>query len=99
MHPDSLYRLLTRVQLDFTQGLPILISENGAAMKDKLEHGIVKDESRQQYIQDYLVACHRFIQEDGQFMDTLCGLFGQFRMGAFSNLSVDFKLSCSTTYI
>lgn len=35
-------------------------------MKDKLEHGIVKDESRQQYIQDYLVACHRFIQEGGQ---------------------------------
>ncbi|MEY8743567.1 family 1 glycosylhydrolase [Bacillales bacterium AN1005] len=66
MHPDSLYRLLTRAQLDFTQVLPILISENGAAMKDKLEHGIVKDESRQQYIQDYLVACHRFIQEGGQ---------------------------------
>ncbi|MNC59673.1 Beta-glucosidase B [compost metagenome] len=66
IHPDSLYCLLTRVQRDFTQGLPILITENGAAMKDELEHGVVKDESRQQYIQDHLVACHRFIQEGGQ---------------------------------
>ncbi len=66
IHPDSLYRLLTRVQRDFTQGLPILITENGAAMKDELEHGAVKDESRQQYIRDHLVACHRFIQEGGQ---------------------------------
>lgn len=66
IHPESLYRLLTRIQEEYTQGLPILITENGAAMEDRLENGRVNDADRQQYIRDHLIACHRFIQDGGK---------------------------------
>ncbi|MNW31219.1 Beta-glucosidase B [compost metagenome] len=66
IHPDSLYKLLKHVEQNYTNGLPIFITENGAAMKDEFVEGVVQDTGRQQYIHDHLVACHRFMQEGGQ---------------------------------
>lgn len=66
IHPESFYKLLTRIEQDFTKGLPILITENGAAMKDELMNGKIEDAGRQRYIEDHLKACHRFIGEGGQ---------------------------------
>ncbi|MMZ63771.1 Beta-glucosidase B [compost metagenome] len=54
------------MEQNYTNGLPIFITENGAAMKDELVEGVVEDMGRQQYIHDHLAACHRFIQEGGQ---------------------------------
>ncbi|KZE70383.1 beta-glucosidase [Paenibacillus jamilae] len=66
IHPESLYKLLTRIEKDFSKGLPILITENGAAMKDELVNGQIEDTGRQRYIEEHLKACHRFIREGGQ---------------------------------
>jgi beta-glucosidase len=66
IHPESFYKLLTRIEKDFTKGLPILITENGAAMKDELVNGKIEDIERQHYIEEHLKACHRFIGEGGQ---------------------------------
>jgi beta-glucosidase len=66
IHPESFYKLLTRIEQDFTKGIPILITENGAAMKDELMNGIIEDTGRQHYIEEHLKACHRFIKEGGQ---------------------------------
>lgn len=65
IHPESLYLLLKRIEKDFTKGLPIIITENGAAMDDHLVDGVVNDADRQQYIRDHLIACHKFIQDGG----------------------------------
>lgn len=64
--PNSLHRLLKRIEQDFTRGLPILITENGAAMPDELQGGVVQDDTRIAYFRDHLAACHRFISEGGQ---------------------------------
>lgn len=66
IHPESFYKLLTRIEKDFSKGLPILITENGAAMKDELVNGKIEDIGRQYYIEEHLKACHRFIGEGGQ---------------------------------
>jgi beta-glucosidase len=66
IHPESFYKLLTRIEKDFSKGLPILITENGAAMRDELVNGQIEDTGRQRYIEEHLKACHRFIEEGGQ---------------------------------
>lgn len=65
IHPESLTSLLERIQAEYTKGLPIFITENGAAMDDRLVDGKINDADRQQYIRDHLIACHDFIGQGG----------------------------------
>lgn len=64
IHPDSLYRLLTRIKRDYTD-LPLYITENGAAFPDQLVDGKIDDTDRINYLHDHFAAVHRFIEEGG----------------------------------
>ncbi|GGI97742.1 beta-glucosidase [Alicyclobacillus cellulosilyticus] len=83
VHPESLYRLLTRLRREYT-GLPLYITENGAAYPDRVVDGRVDDPERIAYLRDHFAAAHRFIQEGGNlqgyfvwsFMDNFEWAFG-----------------------
>ncbi len=65
IHPNSLYRLLSRLNREYTT-LPIYITENGAAFDDQVgADGRVHDPARIQFVQQHLEAAHRFVQEGG----------------------------------
>ncbi|MCY0899089.1 MAG: GH1 family beta-glucosidase [Firmicutes bacterium] len=65
IHPHSLYRLLSRLQREYTR-LPLYITENGAAFPDRVANdGTVHDPERVQFLQDHFAAAHRFIAEGG----------------------------------
>lgn len=66
IHPESLYLLLKRVEEQYTKGMPIFITENGAAMDDVMEDGLIRDWDRIHYIHEHLEACLRFIEEGGR---------------------------------
>ncbi|GGT78859.1 MULTISPECIES: GH1 family beta-glucosidase [Streptomyces] len=62
--PSALYDLLTRVSSHYP-GLPLVISENGAAYEDEVgADGTVHDPERAAYVHAHLDAVHRAI-EDG----------------------------------
>ncbi|MCL6444799.1 MAG: beta-glucosidase [Alicyclobacillus sp.] len=66
VHPNSLYRLLKRIEADYTGGkLPLYITENGAAYPDVPVNGQVDDPDRVAYLRGHLDAAHRFIAEGG----------------------------------
>lgn len=65
IHPESLYRLLKWLEADYTKGLPLYITENGAAFKDQLVDGEVHDADRIAYVADHLKAAKRFVDEGG----------------------------------
>ena len=66
IHPESLYRLLTRLEREYTQGLPLYITENGAAFDDHLGvDGQVHDDRRIAYLQQHVAAARRFLQAGG----------------------------------
>ncbi|AWZ08779.1 MULTISPECIES: GH1 family beta-glucosidase [unclassified Streptomyces] len=59
--PDSLYELLTRTAARYP-GLPLVISENGAAYEDEVgPDGTVHDPERAAYVHAHLDAVHRAI--------------------------------------
>ena len=59
---ESFYDLLMRVSSDLP-GLPILVTENGAAFDDQVApDGAVHDPERQTYLVDHLGAVHRAIE-------------------------------------
>jgi len=60
--PDSFYRLLTRIGRDYP-GVPLYVTENGAAFVDKLEDGVVHDAGRVAYLRSYLGALSRAIAD------------------------------------
>ncbi|KIL34293.1 beta-glucosidase [Cohnella kolymensis] len=64
IYEESLYRLLTRLKVEYTD-LPLYITENGAAFDHPVEDGQVHDRNRIEYIAAHLEVCHRFIQEGG----------------------------------
>ncbi|WP_258881713.1 family 1 glycosylhydrolase [Paenibacillus sp. sptzw28] len=84
IHAASLYKLLTRVQRDYTGELPLFITENGAAMDDECAGDKVADPRRIEYVHQHLAAAHRFIREGGplagyyfwSFMDNFEWAFG-----------------------
>lgn len=61
IYPEGLYQLLTRVQRDYTKGLPIFITENGMANADVVENGSVYDPQRTAYVEAHLDAVRRAI--------------------------------------
>ena len=61
--PDSLRRVMIRVSADYP-GLPLHVTENGAAFDDHVDHaGGVKDPERIAYLEGYLQAAARAIRE------------------------------------
>ncbi|MER8006228.1 MULTISPECIES: GH1 family beta-glucosidase [unclassified Streptomyces] len=60
--PSGLYDLLLRLKADFP-GLPLMITENGAAFDDYVDpHGRVVDPDRIAYLRGHLSAVHRAIE-------------------------------------
>ncbi|HET8879232.1 MAG TPA: GH1 family beta-glucosidase [Arthrobacter sp.] len=61
VQPEGLRRLLVRVQRDYTgpAGIPIYITENGAAYDDEPDDtGFVDDENRRSFLEHHLRALH-----------------------------------------
>lgn len=59
--PESFYDLLIRIDKDYNHP-PIYITENGMACKDDvIVNGIVQDNDRISYLQNYIEAAHRAI--------------------------------------
>lgn len=56
--PESFERLLRRLGSEY-RGLPLLVTENGAAYDDRLEGGVVLDADRIAYLDGHLHAVHR----------------------------------------
>lgn len=78
INPDSFYRMLKRFSA--YEGLKeIIVTENGAAFKDQILNGEIKDELRVQYFKDYLSALLRAKKEgvkiSGYFAWTLMDNF------------------------
>ena len=63
IQPDGLHRLLRRLHDDYPR-LPIHLTETGAAFDDRVdEHGDVHDPDRIAFLDSYLRAVHRAIEE------------------------------------
>ncbi|HEX6506568.1 MAG TPA: family 1 glycosylhydrolase, partial [Chloroflexota bacterium] len=63
VYPDGLHDLLVRVHRDYAPPR-IYITENGAAFRDvRMHDGRVRDPERQTYLQGYLTACSRAVEE------------------------------------
>jgi beta-glucosidase len=61
--PSGLYDLLRRLSVDFP-GLPLVITENGAAFDDQVAaDGAVHDEDRRSFLEGHLRACHQAIAD------------------------------------
>ncbi|WP_136192989.1 GH1 family beta-glucosidase [Actinomyces procaprae] len=87
VEPQDLHDLLVRLDRDYTStagpdraGIPLVITENGAAYRDDPdEHGRVEDLDRLAYIRDHLVAVHDAIADgvrvDGYLVWSLMGNF------------------------
>ncbi len=59
VHPDGLYELLVRLR-DDAPGLPLYITENGAAYDDYVNpDGTIEDTERIDYLRGHLRAAHR----------------------------------------
>lgn len=57
VYPQGLTDLLTRLHRDYCLP-PVVITENGAATEDILQHGEVNDTQRWEYFQSHLLAVH-----------------------------------------
>jgi len=63
VYPDGLYQLLMRLKDDFG-GLPIYITENGAAYHTgPSDDGVVRDRGRLAYLDGHLRACRRALDD------------------------------------
>ncbi len=62
VYPQGLTDLLVQLSADYPTSPPLLVTENGAAYPDVLEHGEVKDEARIRYLKTHLVAVAEAIE-------------------------------------
>jgi beta-glucosidase len=62
VYPDGLLKLLTDLHQTY-QLPPIYITENGAAFEDKVVDGVVEDEQRCRYFQNYLSSVDEAIRQ------------------------------------
>lgn len=56
IYPQGLTEFLTRIEREYTQGLPIMVSENGMANFDRVQDGAVDDPRRVAFFDKYLSA-------------------------------------------
>ncbi len=61
--PQGLHAFLTRVERDYTKGLPIFITENGMANQDIVENGSVYDPQRIEFLNLHFDAARRAIAD------------------------------------
>lgn len=50
IYPDGLLHFLTRVDRDYTRGLPLYVTENGMASADVIRDGVIDDQPRIDYL-------------------------------------------------
>jgi beta-glucosidase len=62
IYPQALTDLLVSLNATYTLP-PVYITENGAAMADKIENGVVDDQDRLQYYQHHLTAVHNAVEQ------------------------------------
>lgn len=63
VHPNSLYRLLMRLNREYTE-IPLYITENGCAYPDVVsEDGHVHDTDRITFVESHLEAAHQAVRE------------------------------------
>jgi len=71
IYPDHLYDALTRITRDY--GAPeIFITENGAAFRDEVVGGAVRDPQRIDYLRSHLEACLRAIADGVKLRGYFC---------------------------
>ena len=101
INPDSFYRILKRFWL-YGGVKEIIVSESGAAFKDEVEGGIVNDQRRIDYYQQYLLALLRAKKEGvnikGYFAWTLMDNFewAEGYRARFGLIHVDFETQLRT---
>ena len=101
INADSFYRIIKRFWL-YGNVKEIIITESGAAFKDKLQNGIVNDEQRIKYHNDYLHALlkakHEGMNIKGYFAWTLMDNFewAEGYNARFGLIHVDFKTQLCT---
>ena len=101
VNADSFYRIIKRFWL-YGCVKEIIITESGAAFKDKLQNGIVNDEQRISYHSDYLhellKAKHEGMNVKGYFAWTLMDNFewAEGYRARFGLIHVDFKTQLRT---
>lgn len=101
INANSFYRMLKRYWL-YGGVKEIIVSENGACFKDELKNGVVNDEARINYFQQYLTAMHKAQQEGvnvkGYLAWTLTDNFewNEGYKARFGLVHVDFKTQLRT---
>ncbi len=63
IYPDGLLHFLRRVHEDYTQGLPLYVTENGMAAPDRIVGGAVNDQGRIDYLDAHLSRVRQAIDE------------------------------------
>ena len=97
IHPEGLHQILTWITKDYTQDLPIFITENGMAWDDHVTDDTVEDPERTAYIAAHLQQAQKVIAEgcniQGYFywslLDNYEWAFGYEKR--FGMIHVDFK--------
>ncbi|MDJ0638159.1 MAG: GH1 family beta-glucosidase [Paracoccaceae bacterium] len=56
IYPQGLTDFLVRTQAEYTGDLPLYVTENGMALHDPIEDGVVDDTARQDFYRDHLEA-------------------------------------------
>ena len=103
VNADSFYRIIKRFWL-YGSVKEIIITESGAAFKDKLQNGIVNDEQRINYHKDYLhtllKAKHEGMNVKGYFAWTLMDNFewAEGYRARFGLIHVDWSQYGSSSY-
>ncbi|MGN8026629.1 GH1 family beta-glucosidase [Microbacterium sp. 22242] len=63
VQPEGLTRLLCRIGTEYAPGLPLFVTENGAAYDDVIEGGQVHDAERAAFLREHIAATHDAIEE------------------------------------
>ena len=62
VYPEGLYDLLVELKEEYGD-IPLYITENGAAFKDELTEGKVRDDDRIEYLKQHFKAAHKAIKD------------------------------------
>ena len=63
VQPEGLTRLLRRIGTEYAPGIPLYVTENGAAYDDVLAGGQVHDAERAMFLREHIAATHDAIEE------------------------------------
>lgn len=62
IYPEGLKNLLVRVEREYADGLPVMVTENGMAWDDTVQDGAVGDAVRKAYVASHMAAARDAIQ-------------------------------------